>query len=120
MSYCGYCHDYATYFCNDTDAKCSNDESRRHQCKRCAMDNKFICPYCGSDLVEEDELWSLSNASVKKGERFYSEYFKSYGTVTKYLDEDNWWFKLDGWLKPEMKARVRPTELIRVLKKEND
>lgn len=57
LSYCGYCHEAATYFCSDINDECDYDQSRRHQCKRCAMDSKFICPYCKSDLVEEDELW---------------------------------------------------------------
>jgi len=56
---------------------------------------------------------------IKAGDRFYSKYFKNYGTVTRYVDNDNWWFKLDSkkFLKifiinyPEYKARVRPVEV---------
>ncbi len=32
----------------------------------------------------------------KPGDRFYSEFFRSWGTVTKYIDDNNWWFILDS------------------------
>jgi hypothetical protein len=33
----------------------------------------------------------------KQGDRFYSKHF-GYGTVTRFIDERNWWFKIDGTL----------------------
>ena len=48
----------------------------------------------------------------KPGDRFYSDYFKSWGTVTKFLDDNNWWFELDDRrFFGELKARARPSEL---------
>lgn len=47
---------------------------------------------------------------IKVGDRFWSEYFKSFGTVTKYCDDNNWWFILDG-KKRELKALSTPDKL---------
>lgn len=58
------------------------------------------------------------NKKIKVGDRFYSKYFKNYGTVVKYVDDNNWWFKLDDKLVitmivryPVMKAQSLPGAL---------
>ncbi len=56
---------------------------------------------------------------VKPGDRFYSPFFKSWGTVTEYIDDENWWFRLDTkkflWIfpikQPELKARAKPEDV---------
>jgi hypothetical protein len=54
MPYCGYCHHPATFCCPN--AECREEHSRAWTCKECGMNQKLICQYCGSKLIEEDEL----------------------------------------------------------------
>lgn len=42
------------------------------------------------------EVFGLKYPPREVGDRFYSRFFASYGTVTRYDDEDNWWYRLDG------------------------
>lgn len=47
---------------------------------------------------------------IKAGDRFYSEYFKSNGTVVEFINDDEWFFILDGeriW----MQAGTHPKNL---------
>lgn len=56
---------------------------------------------------------------INPGDRFHSNYFDSYGTVTRYVDDNNWWFRLDPTLlqklrkiqPPELKANTTPDKL---------
>jgi hypothetical protein len=65
---------------------------------------------------------------IKAGDRFYSEYFHQCGKVTRYIDDDNWWFVLDISLidkllhiKPiETKARSKPSKLYWLRKDSNE
>lgn len=47
---------------------------------------------------------------VRKGDRFYSHYFGEHGTVTRYVNDDKWFFKLDGG-KVEFRAQSTPDRL---------
>jgi hypothetical protein len=38
-------------------------------------------------------------------QRYYSDYFKSYFTVTRFISDTEWWFKLEG-KDEEMKAQT--------------
>lgn len=48
--------------------------------------------------------------SIKQGDRFWSNYFNSYGIVIKYVNDNNWWFRLDG-NKEVLKAQSPPDNL---------
>jgi len=52
--YCGYCHDVSTFCCPNE--KCQELYSRAFVCKECGMNQSLICRYCGSKLIEEDEI----------------------------------------------------------------
>lgn len=52
MSWCGYCHDSAAYFCPNEDC----DGSRMEQCTGCADKSQYTCPDCGTKLVDEEEF----------------------------------------------------------------
>lgn len=56
--------------------------------------------------------------NVKPGDRFYSNFFRSYGIVTRYVNDDEWYFKLEektifGRIKlsSELRAKAKPSEL---------
>lgn len=57
MSWCGYCHHPATYYCSNP--HCRSENSRATVCKECGMHQKFICQHCGSKMLEEDEIEKL-------------------------------------------------------------
>lgn len=46
----------------------------------------------------------------KRGDIFYSDFFKKRGAVTVYNGPNNWYFVLDG-IPKEMKAHCRPQKL---------
>jgi hypothetical protein len=56
---------------------------------------------------------------IKPGMRFYSKYFKTWGTVTRYYSPDNWYFTLQPTFlqrifcikAKELKAKSHPRAL---------
>jgi len=57
--------------------------------------------------------------NINVGDKFYSNYFRKFGFVTRYIDDNNWWFKLEPKKilcfkirYPETKAKARPEELV--------
>jgi hypothetical protein len=48
---------------------------------------------------------------VKRGDRFYSEYFKKHGTVVLFMHENFWFFILDDGYLDIQKAQSRPEAL---------
>lgn len=52
--YCGYCHDYATMWCENNECY----GNRKSVCKRCAENQNCKCRDCGerfTDIAEIDE-----------------------------------------------------------------
>ena len=49
--------------------------------------------------------------SIKFGDIFYSEYFKTRGVVVSYIDDKNWWFVLENRPSHTFKAQSPPSEL---------
>jgi len=47
---------------------------------------------------------------IKQGDKFWSNYFNAYGIVIRYIDDNNWWFRLDG-KKETLKAQSTPDKL---------
>jgi hypothetical protein len=48
--------------------------------------------------------------NVRKGDKFYSDYFKAVGTVVSFENKDNWYFRLDNSI-ITIKADTRPENL---------
>ena len=67
-----------------------------------------------------------TNHPVEPGCRFFSKFFNRFGTVTRYIDDDNWWFVLDRNLIDkilrsklnELKAQCNPVDLEWVAKEQ--
>ncbi len=48
---------------------------------------------------------------IQTGDRFYSEYFQSEGTVVRFISDDHWYFVLDKGLSGTLRAQALPNEL---------
>ena len=48
---------------------------------------------------------------IEIGDRFYSHYFKKWGIVSEFNNDNDWWFKLDK-THQYMKAKSKPEELM--------
>lgn len=61
----------------------------------------------------------MEEKQIQPGDTFYSHYFRRTGIVTRFVDRNNWWFRLAGQQVIE-KARATPEELLWVSKEEFD
>jgi len=56
----------------------------------------FIIGFVINAIVNWRGAFRVKEKQREAGERFYSKFLAKYGTVVKYTDEENWWYKLDG------------------------
>ncbi|OMC74249.1 hypothetical protein BK125_20835 [Paenibacillus odorifer] len=73
----------------------------------------IVFTFIGIFLIYSIVHWRVSfgySIFPEIGDRFYSKFYNSYGIVTRFEDEENWWYKLDG-SDVELKAEIDPDKM---------